>query len=382
MNPSGRQKERMTTFARSAALGALLTGCGDPAANDVVVADSSDITLVTAPAVERAQTELRLEGPLLSVGGVNSNRDAEFLSHSFWHTAVVLNDGRIVASDGNRLLWFDSAGSALGALGREGTGPGEFKSIQGLCRFQGDSLVVWDEGTARVSIVSPKQTVVRSYAPRGWVAFNTCFANGGVLVKGESRGTVDDVAYAAFKIISTSGDTVRELPRLPVTSYGPVTREVSYVIRGEKIFVGDASFMGVRVYDSAGNLERIIRTRDEPQLTDRKERDEPVPAAGTAGGQRRGSAPKVAAAMYRKMLLDTSGDIWLLTERSRAADVKWVVLSADGSRVATLQLSPKDRAPDRIVGFQGEGPVMLEEQPSGGWQLSFYRVVPSQDVRQ
>jgi len=57
---------------------------------------------------------------------------------------------------------FDVQGKHVHSFGREGEGPGEFKSYGALFVAPGDSLFVFDAGNYRLSVFSPKYEFVRS----------------------------------------------------------------------------------------------------------------------------------------------------------------------------------------------------------------------------
>ncbi len=52
------------------------------------------------------------------------------------------------------LLRFSAEGEFLGAVGRRGSGPGEFRSVMGVRSLLGQRVVTWDPGLARVTIFS------------------------------------------------------------------------------------------------------------------------------------------------------------------------------------------------------------------------------------
>src|SRR5262249_52751757 len=64
---------------------------------------------------------------------------------------VLLGDGRIVVSARNELRWFDGDGRWIRTIGRDGSGPGEFRGIYFLAA-QGDSIATYDLGLRRFSV--------------------------------------------------------------------------------------------------------------------------------------------------------------------------------------------------------------------------------------
>jgi hypothetical protein len=69
--------------------------------------------------------------------------------------AVRLDDGRIVVANAgtSELRIFDSTGRYLRAVGRRGSGPGEYQGALGLTPAGRDSLIVYDAGSGRFSVL-------------------------------------------------------------------------------------------------------------------------------------------------------------------------------------------------------------------------------------
>jgi hypothetical protein len=80
---------------------------------------------------------------------------------------ALLSDGSFAVADGlHRVLVFDGNGGHIRTLGREGSGPGEFGSIQAI-QALGDTLVVFDfDNNRRVSYFAGDGSFVRSTGAR------------------------------------------------------------------------------------------------------------------------------------------------------------------------------------------------------------------------
>lgn len=141
-----------------------VSGCAPRAAEvpTTTVRDSSGVRIVehSAEAVPAESWAIDLDGafefvmpeselPLFRIAG-----------------ALQLDDGRVVVADGgnNRLVFFTPEGEVETTVGRGGDGPGEFRRIQELGRWMGDSLAVWDDRARRVSLISPRGEYLRSFA--------------------------------------------------------------------------------------------------------------------------------------------------------------------------------------------------------------------------
>lgn len=100
--------------------------------------------------------------PLVDIGGESADSNQQL----FGVTSVLrMHDGRIVVSnDGTgQLRFFDASGRFVGATGRKGEGPGEFRNVGLLFPYQGDSLLVTDDRLRRISIFDSKGTFGRSF---------------------------------------------------------------------------------------------------------------------------------------------------------------------------------------------------------------------------
>lgn len=76
--------------------------------------------------------------------------------------AVARNGSLAVAQPQDHLIrFFDSRGTPLGAVGRSGAGPGEFRTIARL-GWRGDTLWAFDQGLSRLTLISPERKFLRA----------------------------------------------------------------------------------------------------------------------------------------------------------------------------------------------------------------------------
>jgi hypothetical protein len=80
-----------------------------------------------------------------------------------------LSDGRVVVTDPQDkvLAIVNLATGAVTPIGREGAGPGEWRSPSRLLPLPGDSTLVQDPPNGRLMIVAPDGTPVRTFTPSG-----------------------------------------------------------------------------------------------------------------------------------------------------------------------------------------------------------------------
>jgi hypothetical protein len=114
------------------------------------------------PPMEESRIRIAAEPELvLGVGGAPSGPDHDF----FLITGVSqLRDGTLVVANqgSSQLRFYGADGEFVRSVGREGDGPGEFRSLWAHWIMAGDTVVVWDRGTRRLQYFSPEGALVRA----------------------------------------------------------------------------------------------------------------------------------------------------------------------------------------------------------------------------
>lgn len=147
-------RRNTTGLCHALSLAASLGGCSADAADKA----SSSTTIDTVAGVERIRN--------IGAGPNWSVREVLTLGSSALETGATDEFGRIAAaisdSDGNiyvadaqarEIRVFDASGGLVRRIGRSGSGPGEFMTLQSI-GWLGDTLVVLDAGNARVGLMS------------------------------------------------------------------------------------------------------------------------------------------------------------------------------------------------------------------------------------
>ena len=90
--------------------------------------------------------------PQLAIGVAEGDTLLEF---DRANSALQLADGRVAVANTAtaQIRFFDSAGAFVSAAGRRGQGPGEYSGALTLYRAEADSLIVYDGGNQRFSVV-------------------------------------------------------------------------------------------------------------------------------------------------------------------------------------------------------------------------------------
>lgn len=148
-DPCGRVQA--SAFVAVALVG--LLGCARGESNAAVVrSDSAGISIVQSAAAQWLPgKEWRLEGPTASIGSIDGPQETQL--HRV-RAVNLLPDGRIAVANGgtSEIRLYDAAGLWIRSIGRAGDGPGEFRVITGLQVVPPDTLIVFENGEARVTV--------------------------------------------------------------------------------------------------------------------------------------------------------------------------------------------------------------------------------------
>jgi len=130
---------------------------------EVMRTDSAGIGIVTTPlaAIPEAETG----PPLLALGAPAGAPEGELhrVREPFLH-----GDGLVVPNAGTaEIRIFNRDGSLRRSAGREGDGPGEYRSIEWARPYRGDSIAVWDARLERLTILGPTLELGRLVRPAG-----------------------------------------------------------------------------------------------------------------------------------------------------------------------------------------------------------------------
>lgn len=118
--------------------------------------DSAGVRIVdngpAAPSSASIKATATLGEPLLSLGAVDGPPERLFAGVG---AVAVFEDGRLAIADrSNQIRVFEPDGAYVGAFGREGDGPGEFRRVDGLWVLPNRSLVALDVVQWRVTVMA------------------------------------------------------------------------------------------------------------------------------------------------------------------------------------------------------------------------------------
>jgi hypothetical protein len=316
-----------------------------------------------APTPEAGLTEWTVNPtPLLAITGDNAQGEPQIGAAE---GVTRLPDGSVLVADRGlfALRWFDSRGSLVRSLGREGKGPNEFEYIAELYRC-GDSVFVKEITKAKPWLVFTLDgTMARDFAfdsPQGIPTYRTtCNSSGQFLHMGWER--IRDLqpgrrrGMVPYWISGADGVSTASLGDLPsserlVSPNGsrphPLGREPVLAIGRERAYVGTADSFTVRTFTLAGEPLESLRYDDTDLRTtpDDIERYKYLDTVGQSNASKQSALsdwatlefpPTVPA--YDRLLVDARDHLWVRRlPRRIGAEAEWIVFTPDGTPTARV----------------------------------------------
>ena len=349
---------------------ALVTSCDrtDGSRSTSTVRDSAGVTLVESTRPLWTATDAwRVDSALVVVGAEEGGPGQQLHRVT---GAVRLGDGTLViANGGSRELYrYDSEGRFLGAFGKIGDGPGEFRALTWIGRALGDSILAWDRGASRITVFSAAGVYARDYRPtltanpmtlegqgvvgRGRILLTT----GASFISADGTAGVQRQPITAW-IIDSSGAELRAIgpfagravflgpgrqantiTRLPV----PLGASTLFTAGPERVHVVDTDAFEIRTYGIDGRLARIVRRPHtaiplqpsdvaaaiEAELVGLPPSEEI--RAGMRAGLERIPPPALLPAV-RSLRSDSEGNVWVQAGyRPTATESAWSVFDSTG----------------------------------------------------
>jgi hypothetical protein len=365
------------------AFGLPLAGCGDDLSLGelrTIVRDSAGIVIVenVSPDDSASNAWWRIEGPLLSIGGIDAEEPYALYGLT---DGLRLDDGRIVVSSSGSddIRYFDANGDHLRTSGRTGDGPGEFQEPNLLIRGPADSLFVADARTRRISVHDPGGGFVRLYDVGETASVSRIlgrFGDGSLLaapfdVANDLLESVSDEIrrppLPLVRVVTGTAvpDTLGQFPGGEAvvsmqTSGGQIVaisvmkpafgKSPTFAARGSEFYVGGQDGDEILVHDTTGALVRIIRTGRAPERVTSAHLDAvwerrlaAVPEerrAQVSAARRDADTPEgdfVPA--YGEIDTDTGGNLWVADfDDPTDPPGRWTVYDPEGRVLARIVL--------------------------------------------
>jgi hypothetical protein len=318
--------------------------------------------------------------PEWTLGGTLDDPDREFEHRNGFLNAAVSAAGSVAVFDGHRVHFFSPAQATHRIVGRKGAGPDEFTNIISGCFTRGDTLLAYDFGLRRVSVIAAEGRIVRQFGVATYLPVwgSACSADGtlalqdaGAIVNGELQGRVVR--------IDTRGNKVANLGTIPVGT-GALRPQIAG--SGRTTILGDPRRSELRQLDAGGVVARTIALGDAPEpispddlafigLTPRRGTANRTPPGG--GTPSPGNWP-----FFGKIFSDSDGRIWIeRVRRDFKEDGEWIRLDGDGSSVALVRVprALSSVVPAIVVGADADAVILLRRDPDGAAQVTRHRLV-------
>ncbi len=294
----------------------------------------------------------------------------------------VLPDGQMILlhTGTTQVRFYDSTGALIAIQGQEGQGPGEYVFPSALFVTRGDSLLVWDAGLARASLLSPDGQFIRGIALSGQLVSPRVagtFADGSLVVvdatldleMGSSIQTQigKDLSYSNEGEFEDSlGSYPGRSAQLmkdgqPVTQFGPedmvqirpvaFSGETQRAVTGNGYWIGTTKARELEFHDTSGALKTITRwpggsldvteadkdayVHERVSQAPSDEAQTAIRAAGVDGFE---FAPTLPA--HGPLLIDAAGNLWVsdFVRPENFDPVRWTVFGPDGAATAQVGL--------------------------------------------
>jgi hypothetical protein len=267
--------------------------------------------------------------------------------------------------DGHRILVFDSLGVLQRIIGRDGSGPGEFRAPSLIQAFSGDSLLVWDPSLRRITWLDARtglghSVTVSSAQLYGGAPIVGLLADGRMVAKDErplgAGSGSKAVRGTALLLLDRAGErTGRSIDSLAVEvgdarGYRFFQPRLETATDGSRIFAGASTQWSIVILGPDGNrLGSLSRPWTPLVVTDgdkaaiRASISRPDMALGFLDDDR--FDPTVPA--FGRIIPITDGAIWVLdyAAPSQAPDSA-SLFDHDGRWLGTLALPPRFRPTD------------------------------------
>jgi hypothetical protein len=300
----------------------------------MVVRDSGEVSVFEAPADERGAAtwsvgkspELLVDEPqgrepLYDVRGGRQFADGAF---------VIANQGS------HELRFYSHEGVLQRSVGRDGSGPNEFRLLDFL-EVIADSVWVCDRENQRVSVLDQSGEFVRlislaAVSTQGLVRCGGVFDDGSILLLRGEPGTAEPGLRRAYRrhFVLDRGGSISELGRFfrgesywvpmgsGIADVGrPFAREGLTAVRGREWFYSDGGAYRVEQHDIAGRLRAVYSYPEELRSVTQRDLEEylavirPEGKGPSRGEQllRRAPLPERMPA-YAGLVIDREGNVW------------------------------------------------------------------------
>ncbi len=308
--------------------------------------------------------------PFLTIGDTGDLNEEFFLVRAI----LLMPDGRIVVGNGGtrELRFFDSEGRFLSSSGREGGGPGEFKSFWWMGRYRGDSIGVWDPRMPRISVFDSQGRYARGFRldplPGFLPKLIGSFDDGSLVA---TRGPNVDAMYASQTGLFTDSVTYLHFDAkgVLIDTLGPFAgaerfvlknrsggfstaelffgRELRAAVSRKVLYLGNTDAYNIQGLELGSRATASLTlAHDYIPVTDddvRALRERDLASFDTEEQRRRRRQlldrlpHRETMPAFAALVVDTLGNVWVeAARRPGHDDPSWTVFSPSGTVIATV----------------------------------------------
>jgi hypothetical protein len=334
--------------------------------------DSAGVTIVESslPAWREGEGWTLTQEPLLSIGEMEGPDEYTLYRSG---SAVRLDDGRIAVANGGsqEIRFYDEEGRFLHGSGGDGEGPGEFRSVGFIWRLGTDSLAVLDYRLFRISIFDLDGVFGRTVRLEGgeneMVFPSGLFGDGSLLGLATLRDGGENLELGSFRDLvehrhyDRDGHLLSTLVVLPgselvraarpdgsAITTGPRHGLTAWTVTGKGSFIyGPADSYEIQEWSQDGELLKVARLEKERRETPAQEITNYEESVAAMNPQRRQlwEAVPIAGRLpaYEQVLLDRTGNLWLLEYLLAEEAPVWQVLDTQGVWLGEVAMPPGGR---------------------------------------
>ncbi len=283
--------------------------------------------------------------------------------------AARLRSGAVTVVDGMSLevRTFSSTGEPLRTAGRQGAGPGEFRTVKSVRHCAGDSTFVYDPALVRISVFDPggsytRALDVRSWSPEGLPPYDFwCNTTGTLLFIHRSSAPPAGLGPrrpdVAITLVDRDGSVVN-LGTFPASERyfsgsedfpRPLGKETAVALGPAAVYLGTGDAFEIAQYSLRGTRRGTLRDHRDPVSVTTAHvnafiEDQLARRAGRANTRaletlyREIEYPKTFPA-HGALLVDPGDDVWVESYPIPGDKVHdWLIYSKAGVAVATMQV--------------------------------------------
>lgn len=214
-----------------------------------------------------ASLKLKLGSPISEVGV-----DDE-IAEATWATRTT--NGKIYVADqfDHNLKVFSAAGKLERVVGREGSGPGEFRAPVWVGRCTNDSLFVYDGLLRRIAVYNLEGEFIRQFAINAGPGLS---CNSGLIaymqpVLSESNNPQRQMyRHADLVITDVTGTTLSRVENLVLGNEGPLAIRANVAVGDNWVAYGLADTSKVQLYTPTGKRKKSFDFREKRRLASKE----------------------------------------------------------------------------------------------------------------